>query len=179
MITGVDLSAEMIKAVRRSYPAYEFAVVDVTRNRARRGAFDGAVATNATPYCPDKMGSYIFRSLRQEGQAVVNFYSMGKDRNEYYLDIDKIFQDITKRNLLLEIKRKKFELVEIDWTGARDSTRNAGKQVFFKSASDVEGFLSVLGFEIVSGESYAVTHGKEEGWLVTDVYTLQKPARLF
>lgn len=173
LITGVDISREMLAVARVNVPSGTFREADVCKDQPEANAFQGAIAVNAMISCPDKMLSYAYKALVGGGMAVVNFRDAGRAENTPFFhscdDRGCLDYDIT-----LEVNGKHFSLRVMDYTQRADKPKNLVKQVYFQNQQDIEDLLSLTGFEIVSHGTYTYESPENEH-NVTDVYTLKRP----
>ena len=172
-LTGLDISNEMIAKNRELFPGMEFAVVDVAVEKPKKGAFEGLVAVNATPYCPDKMCGYAFRALRRGGRAAMNFYTVSNEKNTCILsEIQKL--GAVMRRISLRVRGKEFPMLEVDNSGRKTITKEVGTQLWFATQKNIEDLLSLIGFKIVLHQSFDVDDGSK---IVasTETYILEKP----
>jgi len=172
LITGVDISKEVLSVAKENVPNGIFKVVDVSKNRPQANAFEAVIAVNAMIYCIDKMGVYAYDSLAGKGMATVNFRDAKRAENDPFFEdcIKKGCRDITEP---LEVKGKHFSLRVMDYTQRKDINRNLGKQAYFQGRQDIENFLTLVGFEIVSRGTYTYK-SSENKYNMTEVYTLKK-----
>ncbi|MCX6770925.1 MAG: methyltransferase domain-containing protein [Candidatus Micrarchaeota archaeon] len=174
VLTGIDISRKMLAVARKNIPNGTFKCVNLSKSRPKENSFEGAIAVNAMIYSDSmvKIGTYMHSSLVEGGMATINFRDSRKPENIPFFEdcIRNGCQDIV---VPMVVNKNRFLLRVMDFTSRKDTNSNLGQQAFFQSCRDMEGFLSLIGFEIVSHETYTYESSENKN-NSTEVYSLVK-----
>lgn len=175
-LLGVDISDKVLVEARKRLPQAKFFTYDVRRCSLPydRASIDAAIAVNAVVYCPDDMLGVIFESLKPNGEAVVNFKNFSNPYNrpfyEFYVADGGVISDQE-----LKIGDEKFALKVLDYQNCREEkVRLLDRQVYFQSTADICRFIMVMGFEVVSHQTFHFRSPANPDNEM-DVYTIKKP----
>jgi len=173
-LTGMDISQKMLVEAKKSIPHGVFKQADVAKARPPSNSFHGAILVNAMIYanCVENMGMYAYSSLVDGGMAAINFRDARNPSNIPFFE-DCIRCGCKDIIVPLEVNGMHFKLRVMDYTQRKDINRNLGQQAYFQSRHDMEGFLSLIGFSLVSHGTYTYESSENKN-NVADVYTLSK-----
>lgn len=172
---GADIADKVLEEARKRIPNAHFLQHDARSPDLpfEPGSMDIAIAVNAMTYTPDKILEFIYRSLKGDGEAAVNFRDASNPKNKAFYDYNtargaKVY-DIT-----VALNRRNFEMTMIDYREMDDEVlKNLDRQVFFKSIQDMEDLIGLIGFIIVEHNTFSFPSPANPENMM-DVYTLKK-----
>ena len=124
-------------------------------------------------YCPDSILATIFRSLKPDGEAVVNFRNFNNHFNRPFYDYYEA-DGATLAEQRITIGNQPFQLKVLDYNQCGDEkTRVLDRQVYFQGIDDIEWFIRASGFEIVTHEPFHFRSPANPDNEI-DVYTIRK-----